>query len=303
MPQTTAMATKPKKKKGHAPAHQNAVAFHHNPKSKKTAHILSLPISGVCLKCKEKLEWRKQYRKYKPLTQHGKCNACNKRNVKAAYHTICSDCSMHCDKAVSLLREWNANRGEQVAVEPSETVAGNEGEQEEAMEEPMDMDAGEADIVDEELVADKEEPLMPPPSTTNNNTSSKNHKLPWTRVCAICVKEPALRDHDDEQGEDAATTNGKRLKLRELKTLERQAERTSQKPRRKRLTTTNDGTDNGDASDSDGDETNSDSDAADSDDEEDPFLLAVGGADKLAVGEAYQQLVLERQKQQADTTA
>ena len=53
--------------KGKKPAHQNKVAFHHNKGSKKTARILSLPNQGLCGRCHEKIEWRKKYRKYKPL--------------------------------------------------------------------------------------------------------------------------------------------------------------------------------------------------------------------------------------------
>jgi len=83
---------KSKKKKGHAPAHQNKIAWQHNPKSKKTDKILSSPISDCCRRCKEKLEWRKQYRKYKPLTQPATCNLCRKKCIKMAYHTVCKDC-------------------------------------------------------------------------------------------------------------------------------------------------------------------------------------------------------------------
>ncbi|RHZ28842.1 hypothetical protein DYB31_011063, partial [Aphanomyces astaci] len=55
-------------KKG-APKYQNSFAFTHNPKSKKTDHILGLPIHGLCPHCHAQIVWRKKYRKYKPLTQ------------------------------------------------------------------------------------------------------------------------------------------------------------------------------------------------------------------------------------------
>ena len=92
-----------KKKKGRAPAHQNKFAFKHNPKSKTTEKILSSPITHVCRRCHDKLEWRKQYRKYKPRTQPGTCNGCKKRNVKAAYHTICDSCTINSVKAKELI--------------------------------------------------------------------------------------------------------------------------------------------------------------------------------------------------------
>ena len=56
------------KKKGRPPAHQNKYAFKHNKNSKKTKKILSLPNTGLCKQCHEIIEWRKKYRKYKPLT-------------------------------------------------------------------------------------------------------------------------------------------------------------------------------------------------------------------------------------------
>lgn len=79
--------------KGRVPSHQNAFAFRHNPKSKLTEKIAAMPIRGLCRRCRDKIEWRKKYRKYKPLTQPSKCNTCGKRNVNAAYHTICEGCA------------------------------------------------------------------------------------------------------------------------------------------------------------------------------------------------------------------
>jgi hypothetical protein len=35
-----------------------------------TEKILSLPNTGLCCRCINKIEWRKQHRKFKPLTQH-----------------------------------------------------------------------------------------------------------------------------------------------------------------------------------------------------------------------------------------
>ncbi len=50
--------------------HQNSSAYkahlHGCPKRKTEA--LSVAVSGVCGRCKEKVEWRKKYDKYKPLT-------------------------------------------------------------------------------------------------------------------------------------------------------------------------------------------------------------------------------------------
>lgn len=94
-----------KKKKGHAPKHQNTFAFKHNPNSKRTEKITSSPNVHVCRRCHEKIEWRKQYRKYKPRTQPGRCNGCQKRNVLAAYHTICEACTRNFSRSKELIEE------------------------------------------------------------------------------------------------------------------------------------------------------------------------------------------------------
>ncbi|GAB9474657.1 hypothetical protein Gpo141_00011777 [Globisporangium polare] len=83
-------------KKG-APKHQNSFAFKHNPKSKKTERILSLPIYGLCEKCRKQIEWRKKYRKYKPLTQPASCIHCHQKNVTSAYHASCDPCARERD--------------------------------------------------------------------------------------------------------------------------------------------------------------------------------------------------------------
>ena len=50
--------------------HQNVTSYRAGrygcPKRKEEA--LTVPIAGVCERCKDKLEWRRKYDKYKPLT-------------------------------------------------------------------------------------------------------------------------------------------------------------------------------------------------------------------------------------------
>src|SRR3989338_4897968 len=78
-------------KKG-APKYQNRTAFRHNPKSRLTAIILSLPNEGLCAHCHGKIEWKKKYRKYKRLTTKKRCTACQERSIIHAYHTLCQSC-------------------------------------------------------------------------------------------------------------------------------------------------------------------------------------------------------------------
>lgn len=59
-----------------AQRHQNRTVFkndlHDN--SDKIKKLNAMSITEVCLKCKEVIEWKIRYRKYKPLTQPKVCN-------------------------------------------------------------------------------------------------------------------------------------------------------------------------------------------------------------------------------------
>jgi len=76
-----------------APRHQNRTAFKHNKNSKKTLTILSLPNEGLCPRCHEIIEWKKKYRKYKPLSTTKRCTKCQEKTIKRAYHTLCDPCA------------------------------------------------------------------------------------------------------------------------------------------------------------------------------------------------------------------
>ncbi|KAJ1962513.1 hypothetical protein H4R35_007346, partial [Dimargaris xerosporica] len=73
--------------------YQNATAYKHNRNSKQTRKILALPNHGLCPRCHDIVEWRKRYRKYKPLTVARKCVGCDQKKVKEAYHILCRGCS------------------------------------------------------------------------------------------------------------------------------------------------------------------------------------------------------------------
>ncbi|KAJ2364397.1 hypothetical protein IW150_006489 [Coemansia sp. RSA 2607] len=79
-------------KKG-AQKYQNAFAYTHNRGSKTTKKILALPVDGLCKRCTDQILWRKQYRKYKPLTAAKKCVGCAQKRVNKAYHVLCDACA------------------------------------------------------------------------------------------------------------------------------------------------------------------------------------------------------------------
>lgn len=74
--------------------HKNTTAFKNtlHDTSHKTKFINSIQVCEVCVRCKEIIEWKIKYKKYKPLTQPKKCVKCDQKAVKKAYHVICSEC-------------------------------------------------------------------------------------------------------------------------------------------------------------------------------------------------------------------
>lgn len=61
--------------------------------SRRVKLAAALPLAGVCVRCKEKIEWKKKYDKYKPLTVPKKCVICQQKKIKQAYHSLCQDCA------------------------------------------------------------------------------------------------------------------------------------------------------------------------------------------------------------------
>jgi len=66
---------------------------------------------GVCPRCREKVQWRFQFNKYKPLTRPGNCQNCKQKTVTKAYRTFCDPCAnkKKCCPACTLERDaWKA---------------------------------------------------------------------------------------------------------------------------------------------------------------------------------------------------
>lgn len=74
--------------------HKNKTVFKNDlhDKSNQIKVINSLHVSDVCLRCKEIIEWKIKYKKYKPLKQPKTCVKCSQKTVKKAYHVMCTEC-------------------------------------------------------------------------------------------------------------------------------------------------------------------------------------------------------------------
>ena len=61
--------------------------------AKKEQQIKGTMCDGICIKCIDKVKWRFQYNKYKPLKVPGKCKSCSGRAITKAYRTYCDACA------------------------------------------------------------------------------------------------------------------------------------------------------------------------------------------------------------------
>ncbi|XP_006023887.1 uncharacterized protein C9orf85 homolog [Alligator sinensis] len=79
--------------------HQNAGAFRNDKygASAQCKKINAKLHDGVCQHCKDVLEWRVKFSKYKPLTKPKKCVKCLQKTVKDSYHIVCRPCASKLD--------------------------------------------------------------------------------------------------------------------------------------------------------------------------------------------------------------
>jgi len=54
--------------------------------------VAKMPVGAVCKRCADKLEWRKKFKKYKPLAARAKCEECLQKEIRHAYHRLCLPC-------------------------------------------------------------------------------------------------------------------------------------------------------------------------------------------------------------------
>lgn len=60
---------------------------------KKEQKTQKLMCEGICRRCREKLQWRFKYDKYKPLKNPATCQQCKNKTIVKAYRTLCEKCA------------------------------------------------------------------------------------------------------------------------------------------------------------------------------------------------------------------
>jgi Uncharacterized conserved protein (DUF2039) len=64
---------------------------------RREAHIQKAMSEGICDKCRDKVQWRFKYDKYKPLSRPATCQACKNKTVHKAYRSMCDPCAVKKD--------------------------------------------------------------------------------------------------------------------------------------------------------------------------------------------------------------
>ena len=108
-----------------AQKHQNRTAFKPDLYgcNKRVSEAKTLAFGGVCTRCKDQIEWKKSFAKYKPLTAPRKCTECTQKTVKHAYHRICMPCVLKnqvcgkCGKKETIVESYPQTPAEQAKEE------------------------------------------------------------------------------------------------------------------------------------------------------------------------------------------
>lgn len=97
--------------------YKNRTAFKNDlhDKTPQIKQINSIQVSEVCQHCKSVIEWKIKYKKYKPLKQAKTCVKCNQRNIKKAYHVLCSGCAKNSKSCAKCLK----TESQDVEIEPA----------------------------------------------------------------------------------------------------------------------------------------------------------------------------------------
>ncbi|XP_025424747.1 uncharacterized protein C9orf85 homolog [Sipha flava] len=124
--------------------HQNRFAFKNNlhDTNVRTKRMNSIQINHVCPRCKDILEWKIKYKKYKMLKAAKNCNKCHNKTVKESYHTVCQPCASMlgiCPKCGVPRDEWIKD-GQKVMPENNE-ADDNENDNSESNDDDSENDA------------------------------------------------------------------------------------------------------------------------------------------------------------------
>eukprot|EP01039_Chlorochromonas_danica_P006786 gene6786-7497_t len=60
---------------------------------RRESKIQQLMCEGICGRCRDKVQWRFKFDKYKPLKNPATCQDCRQKTIVKAYRTLCDSCA------------------------------------------------------------------------------------------------------------------------------------------------------------------------------------------------------------------
>lgn len=124
---------------------------------KKEAKIQKLMCEGVCKRCREKVQWRFKYDKYKPLKNPATCQNCKQKTVTKAYRTLCDRCAQSKKQCPSCCEELELiARLEESAEERTTSAAENGKTTELDVDEVDETEMETGDIVEKSAEAEND---------------------------------------------------------------------------------------------------------------------------------------------------
>jgi hypothetical protein len=92
-------------------AHKNTHTYELRYRDDKKDLLKNAALDRLCTHCKEILEWKLKFGKFKPIKEAKKCQTCLKSTVVKPYRAICNKCSddaNKCTKCCVLLTDLPA---------------------------------------------------------------------------------------------------------------------------------------------------------------------------------------------------
>lgn len=69
----------------------------------------TMNVNEVCVKCRDVIQWKIKYNKYKPLTKPKTCNVCHQKTITKAYHVLCRSCALEKKQCAKCLNSDEVN--------------------------------------------------------------------------------------------------------------------------------------------------------------------------------------------------
>ena len=105
----------------------------------------------LCQRCLDQIQWKIDYKKYKPLTVHARCSECKNKSINKAYRMLCDKCALKkIDVEVKLMHQEQIYKSKVVLVEPRPEEDEEDDDENQQRDGAEQLDKDLADVEEEE---------------------------------------------------------------------------------------------------------------------------------------------------------